>query len=148
LLVFSLLMFPLLMFPLLMFPLLMLPLLMLDHVAGEPSDRGRHRGDGPGFPLAHGCGEVLVAGDGRQDAVDDDMLAGDPDLAELTIGAVDLGQGRGLRPGHQDQPGHGRVLQRAHGPGIHRALLLQPGQRAETGGIALAGFQEVGPRAR
>ena len=73
------------------------------------------------------------------------MLAADPDQAELTVGAVDLGQGRGLGPGNQHQPGYPGVLQRVHGPRVDRALLLQPGQRAEAGGVALAGFQEVGP---
>ena len=75
------------------------------------------------------------------------MRGVDADLGELVVGPVDLGQGGGLGASDQDQPGPGRVLERGDGCGVDRALLVQAGQRAQAGGVALAGLEEVGPRA-
>ena len=52
---------------------------------------------------------VLVPGGFREDAVDDDVTATDPDLVEFEISPLNFAQGRGLRTADQDKPGPGRV---------------------------------------
>ena len=54
--------------------------------------------------------------------------------------------GDSLRAGDQDQSGALRVGERGDRVGVDGALLVEPGQRAQAGGVALAVVEEVGPR--
>jgi hypothetical protein len=70
------------------------------------------------------------------------------DGGQLAVGAGHFAQGGLLGSGHQHQAGTRRVGQRVDGRLVLAALLLQPGQRAEAGGIALALLQKAAPGAR
>ena len=83
-----------------------------------------------------------------QQAVDDEVLARQADGGQLLVRARGLAQRGTLAARHQYQAGAGAVLQGFDGGLVLGALLVQPGQRAEARGIALAGLQKAAPRAR
>ena len=102
----------------------------------------------PLFARADRGGErVVVVRRCGQDTVDDDVLAGQADRGEFTVGAGDLGKGRRLGAGHQHEAGALRVGQRRDRVGVDGALLVQTGQRSQAGCVALAFVEELGPRA-
>ena len=51
-------------------------------------------------------GQAVAAPRGGEDAVDDDVLAGEPMVGKLACGAGDLGERDALGAGDQDQAGH------------------------------------------
>ena len=80
--------------------------------------------------------------------VDHQMLARQADGRQLVACAGRFTQGTTLGACHQHQSGAQRVGQRIHRRLVRHALLFEPGQWAETRGIAFAGFQKTAPRAR
>ena len=71
----------------------------------------------------------------------------DADLTELVVGPVDLPQRGRLGACDENQSGAGRILEGFDCRGVGRPLFVQAGQRPQTGRVAFAGLEEVGPRA-
>ena len=82
-----------------------------------------------------------------QHAVDDQILLRQADGRELVVRARRLAQGGLLGARHQHQARALRVGQGIDRVLVLRALLLQPGQRAQARRVALAGLEEAAPGA-
>ncbi len=83
----------------------------------------------------------------RQDAVDHQRLAAEPDGREFIARARHFAQCRGLRTCNQYQSRARRIGERCDRRLVLAALLLQAGQRAQAGGVSLASLEEAGPGA-
>jgi hypothetical protein len=84
----------------------------------------------------------------REHAVDHQVLLRQADGGQFFMGARRLAQRGALRAGHQHQARALHVGQGGHGLLVLAALLLQPGQRPQAGGVALACLQKTAPCAR
>ena len=92
--------------------------------------------------------EIAAHGSLGQDAVDHQVLLLQTNASQFFMRPGNLAQRGGLGPGDQDQPGAHGVSQSLDRRLVLGALLLQPGQRAETGSIAFVLVEKARPCAR
>ncbi len=120
------------------------------HKVGRQRLQGwRHGGEHGLLASANGSGQrVLRRFARRKHAVHHQVLLPQTDGPQFAVRACGFAQRGLLRAGHQHQPGARAVGQRRHGRRVLAALLFQPGQRSEAGGIALGRLQKAAPGPR
>ena len=67
-----------------------------------------------------------------EEAVDDVLLVGDPEVCELHARACRFPQGRALGPAHEHDCRAGGIAERGHGRVVHRTLRFEPRERTQT----------------
>jgi hypothetical protein len=117
-------------------------------VGGEGGEFCGQRGEGGLLAAADSGGEGARFGfGGGEDAVDDQVGVGEADFGEFVAGAGHFGKRRSLGAGDQDETGAGGIGQGLDGETVAVALLFEPREGAETGGVAVPFFKEPGPGA-
>ncbi len=94
-------------------------------------------------------GERVALDGGRgEQSVHHQVVAGGADRGQFLVRASHLAERRGLCPCDEHHAGPAGVGECVDRRLVLRALLVEPGERPEAGGVALPGVQKPAPRAR